>query len=180
MAHEGKSHKFVPVTRFQHESLIGTLDAINATLSEPAIHQDADLLTDSLLVSIQRHCNQAGKPWRRIPQVGCDDEETFRAVWSRGLPILIKNVRLRGDWSPTRLMKLYGTIDVRTIRVESDGETTSSTSFAHFLSQLDDLSAKEEGYSVKLKVHHAVSALSMFAHFDHRTFRRRPISMRNT
>ena len=66
--------------------------------------------------------------------------------------MLIIDVALRGDWSPTRLRKHYGTTPVHVIRVERDGNTTGSTSFADFLTQLEGMNNTDDGFSLKLKV----------------------------
>ena len=48
-------------------------------------------------------------PYRRTPVLTpADPEELFRFLWAQGIPVIIKSVNVKGNWSPEQLAQTHG------------------------------------------------------------------------
>ena len=92
----------------------------------------------------------AQAPFRDIPILSRRDKDAFKFLWAKGIPILIGNSILHGNWSPERFCATHGTEPVHII--DSSCRTTVKTTLADFLQKFI-ASNMEKGKSIKLKVY---------------------------
>ena len=113
-------HAYVPVARFPEGALARvdeqtrSLRSRNIKIVEPPASRNAIGKLDA-----------AQAPLRRAPVLVAEQENDFLYLWARGIPIVVRNVRIKGDWSPARFAATHGEEEVWVI--ESSQARTAET-----------------------------------------------------
>lgn len=139
----GPEHVYLPLSRFPE----GSLARLGAELKA---FRAKNIPTTAIPASekARRLENAARPPFRTPPVISRHDRDVFRYLWSKGIPIVIDNTPLVGDWSPSRFSMTHGAETVQIIDGIKAG--TLKTTLSDFLDRF--ISAGADGKVIKLKV----------------------------
>lgn len=72
-------------------------------------------------------------------------------LWKHGLPLLVDNVNLHGDWSPEHLKRVYGNASVEVFSTHGQEKGDVQT-LSQFLDNFVKLSGSNDADPVRVKV----------------------------
>lgn len=148
----GKEHEFTAVSRVDENTLRAQLEKVETVLeSSLPLLPDKPSSMDTAEFSLNAWIAQAAFPWRRPPLLRPTEEELFRALWERNIPIVVDQVSTYGDWTPEGLSELYGDVDVKVF--DSRKSKPVNMRLQDFLQELISLSTEPAAkYTLRLAV----------------------------
>jgi hypothetical protein len=114
-------HSLVPITRFDQKELEDAIEEMERVLQKEEHVVSVPNTETNVPSNPGQHFSESTQT-REVPtfRQGHITFAEFQRHWSQGIPVVITNVRMQGEWTPEYFIARYGSKDVTIVDCETE------------------------------------------------------------